>query len=275
MLYGIGAVLPHKSPEDWAETLEKKGFQACSFPVTSRASDAEIFAYQKALNDHNIHIAEVGIWDSPFSTDPKKAAEVRDYSIHQLELADMLGADCCSNVSGAVGPVWYAYYPENYAGDAYKRVEDYVRELLDRADPKRTVFGLEIMQWMLPDSVASYKKLIDDIGDPRFGAHLDPINLINSMDIVRNYDAVNEEACRVLGPVTASCHLKDYRLLDGTTLQIEECVVGTGLADIGAYIERIRAIRPDMPMLFEHLKNWEEYDACLAYVKSLEEKKAQ
>ena len=121
MRIGIQYVLPHSSPEQWAEETANMGFRASVFPVDYTAPVSLIDAYVKAAEARDILIAEVGVWASPFSTDEKAAAKAREACLEDFRLADYIGARCCVNVSGAFGPKWNFCYPENFTEAAYQK----------------------------------------------------------------------------------------------------------------------------------------------------------
>lgn len=269
MKIGINAVLPHESPRQWAEDLAKRGFQASSFPVDYKASDALIHQYESMAKAYGITIAEVGIWLSPFVPDERQAKENQEACVHELELADMLHAGCCVNVSGAAGERWYGYYPENASEEMYQRNVAFAQYLLDTVKPKNTWYTLELMPWMLPDSAEVYLRLLWDVNRERMAVHFDPVNLVNSVEKVRNYQSYMENALRMLAPYIKSCHMKDFILGDKFTPDLVEVVPGQGYVDLKRYLELIKRVDPDMPVLFEHLKNWEEYEQAFAYVKGL------
>lgn len=266
MRLGINSVFTHETPEQWAEILSKRGLQAASFPVNFEAKDHVINAYEKAFQDYNITIAEVGIWNSPFTLDEKEAAKNRDICKHQLELADAIKAKCCVNVSGAVGKCWYGCYPENYTEDCYKRNVEFVQKILSEVNPQNTFYTLEIMQWMVPDSTESYLRLMKDIQHDRFAVHFDPVNLVNSAKTAMFYTQYRDEAIQKLALYIKSCHVKDFMMKQGLTVQIEETIPGTGIAEIPSYVQQINTIDPEMPMLLEHLRTWEEYDQAISYI---------
>ena len=88
MRIGIQYVLPHSSPEQWAEETANMGFRASVFPADYTAPVSLIDAYVKAAEARDILIAEVGVWASPFSTDEKAAAKAREACLEDFRLAD-------------------------------------------------------------------------------------------------------------------------------------------------------------------------------------------
>lgn len=269
MRLGINTVFEHETPEQWAEFLHKRGLRAASFPVNYEAPEKTINAYEKAFKDCDIMIAEVGIWNSPFAPDEKTAEKNREYCKHQLELAESLGARCCVNVSGSAGKEWYGCYRENYSEELYEKNVKFVQWLLDAVKPQCTFYTLEPMQWMLPDSAESYMKFIKDVDRSGFGVHFDPINFINSAERAMFYREYRDKAIDLLGEHIKSCHLKDFDILGGLTVQIVETIPGTGRGELKSYIEKINELDSEMPMLTEHLDSIEDYDKAISYVQSL------
>lgn len=269
MKLGINTVFEHKSPEHWAEILHGKGLRAVCFPVDFHAPDHVIDAYEKAFHDFDITIAEVGIWNSPFAPDPKSAAKNKESCLEQLKLAERIKARCCVNVSGSTGEKWYGCYPENFSHEMYRRTVEFVQMLLDEVKPVHTFYTLEMMQWMVPDSIESYENLLRDINRERFAVHLDPINMINSPKTAMFYPKLRDESIERLGKHIKSCHLKDFIMEQGLTVQIKETIPGTGQGELASYIKKIDELDSSMPMLLEHLNTWEEYDQAISYVKSI------
>lgn len=88
MRIGINFAPPHDSPDQWAEILVEHGFRATSFPVDYRAPVSLIDGYVKAAKEHDLRIAEVGVWDSPHFPDPARAKAARERCLEQFRLAE-------------------------------------------------------------------------------------------------------------------------------------------------------------------------------------------
>lgn len=80
MRIGINYVVPHETPEEWAEILFNKGYRATIFPVNYQAPVSKIDAYVRAAKDRDILIAEVGVWNSPHLLDKVAAAKAQDFA---------------------------------------------------------------------------------------------------------------------------------------------------------------------------------------------------
>ncbi len=126
-----------------------------------------------------------------------------------------------------------------------------------------------MMPWAIPDSFEGYLGLLDQVGHPQFGVHLDVANIINSPRRYYFNTGVIQECIEALGDNIISCHLKDVRLEGGMTTHLSEVRPGTGGLDLQAYLQGIYDLSHQPPMLLEHLSSPEEYDAARKYVLEL------
>ena len=270
MRLGLGDVLPHSSPEEWADEIVKMGFRAASFPGNYKQPDSLIDAYVKAAAERDILIAEVGAWSNPFSPDKKTAEAAREKCVEQFRLADAIGARCCVNISGAFGPRWDFCYRENYTQEAYEKNVAFIHYLLDTVKPKNTCYALESMQWMLPSSPEETLKIIRNIGSPHFKAHVDICNMVNDPYKFTHTDELIDRCFALLGDQIVSCHLKDITMDEGSTVHITEVLPGQGQMDLRRYLQRIAELEDkDTPVLIEHLPDKASYEKALKHVKTL------
>ena len=260
MYLGISSSLTHTTPEDWANKHKSLGLKSVVFPVDCNAGEEKIMAYKKAADDAGLVIAEVGVWRNTLAADPAERAKWIDYAVEQLKMADRIQARCCVNVVGTpYGPRWDGGYRDNFSQEAWDMAVKMIQEIIDRAAPTRTKFSIESMPWMIPSSPDEYLRLMKDVDRPQFGAHLDVVNMITSPDRYFFNDRFLDECFEKLGDKICSCHLKDIRLKEEYTFQLQECACGQGTLDIPRYIRLASSIREDMPMIIEHLITDEEY----------------
>ena len=270
MRLGMNYTVQHSTPEEWASYLKEHGFRAASFPVDYTAPVSLIDQYVTAAKEQDILIAEVGIWTSPWNTDPEKALKGRERCLGQLRLAEYVEARCCVNVSGAAGPDWAFCYAENFDPRLYDKNVEFIQYLLDTVRPQHTSYSLETMQWMVPATVDQYVQLIHDIDRPAFKVHLDPFNLISDPYTYTHQKEVLDKAFDLLGAQMVSFHIKDVLLEPGLTVAIHEVPIGEGSFDHKYYLQKIEALGdPDMPALIEHRPDPEDYIKALAYLQKL------
>ena len=260
--------MQHASPEEWAARHKALGLQAVVFPVSCLDGEQAVGAYKRAADAAGLCIAEVGVWRNTLAADPEERRKWIDYAIRQLEMADEIGAKCCVNVVGTpYGPRWDGGYRGNFSEDLWAMAVRMIREIIDGARPRRTRFCIEPMPWMIPGSPDECLRLIEEVDRPAFGTHLDVVNMITTPRRYFFNDEFLEECFAKLHGTICSCHLKDIRLREEYTFQLEECACGEGTLDLERYARLASAEDPQMPMIIEHLHTDEEYLASVSYVR--------
>lgn len=144
-----------------------------------------------------------------------------------------------------------------------------MQEIIDAVQPQATVYALETMPWLYPDSVESYQRLIAEIDRPGFAVHFDPVNLVNSPQRYFQNAALIREFVGTLGPAIRSVHLKDIRLDQRLTVHLDEVRPGLGGLDIRVLLHELNQLAPDLPVMLEHLPDEIEYDLAAAHVRGL------
>jgi sugar phosphate isomerase/epimerase len=139
--------------------------------------------------------------------------------------------------------------------------------IVDWATALRIVPGM--MPHVIPDSPDSFLEIIQAVDRPGLGAHLDPVNLINSPRRYYENSKLLEECFQKLGKWIVSCHAKDSLLTGQLTTYLKEVRPGTGHLDYRTYLRGLEALPQDAPLLIEHLKTAEEYDLAREYIFSV------
>ncbi len=269
MRLGTSSPLKHGSPREWAENQVSLGCRSVVFPVQSNEPKEKIDAYKKEAEEHDLLIAEVGIWRNALAVDMAERTEIRNYCVSQLKLADYLGARCAVNVAGAFGPRWDGPYRENFSQEARKETVKMVQDIIDRAEITNTYFTLEPMPWMIPTGPEDYLRLIEEVNRERFAVHMDIINMINSADRYFAAEEFVDKCAGLLGNRIRSCHIKDIHLKQEYTIRLEECAPGCGEFPLKYYVQKMNEIDPDMPVILEHLNTDEEYVRYMEYLKKV------
>ena len=259
-------------PEGYALAHVDKGFKAAYCPpgIQSGMSD-EIARYRKALDKHDIVLAEVGIWNNPLSRDKQIAREAFDYAVSRLALADELGAKCCVNVVGTwYEGNWYGPSPENYTDDFFAYAVEVSRKIIDAVKPNHTKMTFELMPYIFLDSPAEYMRFLKALDRPSAGIHFDPANCIYSPRLLYNNAVFFEEAFRIFNNRIISIHLKDINIrTDPVSVLLDEVPIGEGNLD---YIKLLRLIDTnlprDTPAMLEHLPDEAAYDKATISVRN-------
>ena len=261
---------PYKGPEEWVESLKKRGYRAGYCPLEPGVNEAEIRSLEKAAGKHDVVIAEVGAWSNPISPDKEAAAQAIEKCIAGLQLADQLGARCCVNISGSKNQeYWAGPHSDNMTQQVFDQVVETTRKIIDAVKPVRTVFALEAMPWAFPYSTETYLQLLKAIYRKGFGVHIDPVNMITSPQDYFNNGKLIQEMFAVLGPHIKSCHAKDITLREDNYIpQLDEIRAGLGTLDYGTFLRELAKL-DDVPLMMEHLETEEEYTLAANYIRSV------
>lgn len=257
-----------KDPQEWVKAVKAKGYSAAYCPVPPGTDETTVKAFENAARDLNIVISEVGAWSNPISKNEKERTEAIKKCKESLALADLIGAGCCVNISGSRGEKWDGPHPDNLTSETFDIIVQTTREIIDDVKPVRTFFTLETMPWAFPDSPDSYLELIKAIDRKQFGAHLDPVNMINSPGRYFNNGVFIKECFDKLGPYIRNCHAKDIFLSSNFTVHLDEVLPGTGGLDYKIFLTELSRLK-NVPLMLEHLKKSEEYDQAAGYVRRI------
>jgi len=250
--------------------VREHGYSAAYCPLTERDDAATIAAYAAAATAADIVIAEVGAWSNPISPDPAISLAAIPHCQERLALAEAIGARCCVNITGSRGASRGGPHPANLTADTFALIVDTARTIIDAVNPTRTIYALEAMPWVFPDSPDTYLALLDAIDRPRFAAHFDPVNWVVSPRLFYDSAALIRESVAKLGPRIRSCHAKDIALLDGrAAVQFDEVCPGLGGLDYRVFLRELATFDPDLPLMLEHLTSLEEYAIAGTYIRAV------
>jgi sugar phosphate isomerase/epimerase len=267
MRLGGQVFLDQKNPENWSNALKQAGFRATTCPINGDDDIAELDDYLKMANQHDILISEVGAWSNPISRDEELRRNAVAYCIKRLALAERIGAQCCVNIAGSRGEQWDGPDADNFSDDTFELIVETTREIIDAVKPERTVFALEMMPWVFPDSADSYLSLVKAIDRTGFGVHFDPVNIISSPRIYyRNGEMIRDFFAK-LGPYIRNCHAKDILLQGKLTVHLDEVQPGQGNLDYRTFLTELNKLHPDTALMIEHLSTNEEYRQAAGYIR--------
>lgn len=257
------------SPEEWAQAALRAGYSAVYFPVDYTAEQKVIDGYQKAAQEADLVICEIGVWNNTLERDEAKRQEAISRAIHQLELAEYVGANCCVNIAGSYNMQWDGPHRENFTQHAFDEIVRTTQRIIDAVNPQNTVYSLEPMPWMYPDTADSYLELIRCIDRKGFGAHIDPVNVICSPQLYYRNGEVIQEWFDKLGSQIRSCHAKDIILSGKLTVHLDECRPGLGELDYETYLKCLSGLDDHICLMLEHMTEESDYIEATRYLKGL------
>lgn len=269
MRLGGQVFLEDKNPESWSKALVEAGFRATTFPIDKDEDMSELDDYLRAATKNDILISEVGAWSNPISRNEETRRNAISYCIKRLELAEQIAAQCCVNIAGSRGEQWDGPDPDNFSDETFELIVETTRAIIDAVKPERTVFALEMMPWVFPDSADTYVALIKAIDRKGFGVHFDPVNIISSPRAYYQNSAMIRDFFAKLGPHIRNCHAKDIFLRGQLTVHMDEVIPGQGILDYRTFLTELNKLHPDTTLIIEHLSTNEQYKQASDYIRSI------
>ena len=270
-LVRLGGPVFHASadPEGLALAHRKLGYRAAYCPAVPLGDTERIRDVSRAFAKHDVVLAEVGRWCNLLDPDlARRTANLKTVT-EGLALAEAVGARCCVDIAGSFNPkVWFGPHPNDLSKEFFDATVENARKIIDAVRPKRSRFTYEMMGWALPDTPDAYLEMIKAVDRPAFGVHLDPCNVVNCPSrFYRNTELLNE-CFDKMGPWIVSCHAKDLAWCNPVEMQVHllEVCPGKGVLDYATYLKRVAALPGEVPLMLEHLKTAEEYDAAKQHI---------
>ena len=266
MRLGVGLSVPSEDPEIIARAYAHAGYSAAVCPPVTLNQPIRIKAIQDAFNKYDVLLAELGVWNNMLHPDLAVRVDMVQQNIDTLAIADEVGVLCCVNIAGSFDSErWDGPHPKNFSAEAYELTIENVRKILEVVKPRRTVYTIETMPWVIPESIESYQRLIAAVDHPMFGVHLDPVNMINSPQRYYNNNAFLRECFSKLGDKIVSVHAKDLTLTGDLTVYLKEVRPGLGGLDYSTFLLEMNKLPVDTPFMLEHLPQG-EYPPAKQYV---------
>lgn len=264
----LGApVFGFKNAEEWAMRHVEKGFGAAYWPLNAAADRTLEEEYIAAAREHDLVIAEVGVWNNPLDSNAQRREENIRYAITRLEQAERVGARCCVNISGSRSTVWDGPHPLNMTEETFDMIVAATQRIIDAVKPVKTKYTLEPMPWAYPSDLQSTLRLIEAIDRDALGVHVDMCNMMSGCDRVYRSGELTKEYFQALAGKICSVHAKDILLTGELTACIREVIPGEGVFDHGELLRQCAAL-DDVCVMAEHLKTKEEYDRATDFFKA-------
>jgi sugar phosphate isomerase/epimerase len=269
LIVGAEVFLETNDPEALAREHRRLGYRAAICPDVSIDDADALVAIREAFARHGVLIAEVGAWRNIQTPDSAARRDNIAYVVHQLAVADAVGARCCVDVAGSLdGSTLSGPHPGNLSREFFEATVETCRVIIDAVKPTRSCFTLEMKGWNIPDGPESYLALLRAIDRRAFAVHMDVFNAINSPYRFYGSGDFVRECFRILGAHVKSCHGKDLAWIQPEkNVHFRETVPGRGAIDWPAYVTEIAKI--GAPLILEHLATTDEYQEGLRFVHAV------
>ena len=229
--------------------LDQYGLSAAWVSGLETKSAGECEALANKAQTLGVVLGEVGMWANLMTgnSDLRRARieEVRTL----LRQADAAQVKCVVTLAGSRDRSDHslAPHPYMYSKEAQAEFREIVLRILDGLDLKHTRYGVEPWHntfFYQPEDIRAF---IDRVGHPRFGLHLDQMNMVNQQYFFNTTELIHK-TFDLLADKVWSAHLKDIRCDHSHMfLKWDEVRIGDGIMDYPAYLKRLAQLPPDTP----------------------------
>jgi sugar phosphate isomerase/epimerase len=217
------------------------------------------------LEQGGIIVAGLAGYRNLVAPDPHKRRVNIDFLKRCLEIATLFGTSVVATETGTRHPAgdWLAV-PENWGAEAWKLLEDALEELLAAAKQHGAILALEGYVNNVLQTHGQLLGLLERFRTPHLQVVLDPYNYLSS-HLLPAAERVTQVFFDRFEHRFVLAHLKDVGV-EGAERDTPE--FGTGAFPQRHYVEFLRARRPDLPLILEHLP-FEHIPAAIRRLEAL------
>ena len=250
------------------ETFTRLGLGAVQLggALLERSLDDEAFARQgrAVLEAHGLRVAAVSGYGNLVAPDAAARAATLAHLRRCLETAPALGTWVVATGTGTRSTEHdWADDPDNWHRETWELLEDAIGQVLPAAEASGTVLAVEGTWMTALRTISQLVDLLERHPSPNLQVVCDPYNFV-SYELLPAQDRLLDEYLRRFESRFVLAHLKDVAVDGDKTTRPE---FGTGVFHQAPYLAFLRARRPDLALVLEHLP-LEHVAAAIARVDS-------
>ena len=240
--------------EPLCEKLDCYGLS--TIPAALEGSDEECDQFGETARKLGLVVGEAGFWDNLMTPDKELQNSRIEAARGMLKKAEIAGCRCFVTLVGTRDRSDYslAPHPYMYTDKCTSEFREVVLRILDGVELEKTGFGIEPWHNTFFYQPEEIREFIDSVGHPRFGLHLDLMNMVNQQNFYHTTELINK-TFELLADRVWSVHLKDIQY-DNTHmfLKWDEVLIGEGVIDYATYLSKIAELPEDTPCFCEHIE---------------------
>lgn len=149
---------------------------------------------------------------------------------------------------------------ETYSEEAYQRVLQTMREVVDEVEKYGVNIGIEGVCWFVINNPEKMKRIVDDLNSENVKVIFDPVNYLNA-DNYQNQDEIISQTFDLLSDRICVIHAKDFTIEDG---RLKTTKITEGMLNYKLIFDKLKEYNLDIPIICEGMN---EEDAVIAFKK--------
>jgi sugar phosphate isomerase/epimerase len=234
----------------------------------------ECAAYGELAAGYGLAIAETFRMCNPLHPDPDYRTRAISDLRELLRRADVMRVGSVVTLAGSLadGDTFDGAirpHPDNWSSRAVAGLREFCERVLDGLDLTQTTYSLEPMPSSFfhePEPIAEF---LTAVGHPLLKLHLDMMNM-HSMHTYFHSTELIDRTFDLLADHIVVVHAKDLLWSDREIfVRLLEVVPGDGVLDYPRFVERLRELPADIPVMTEHWADIEDYHRGIDYLRTL------
>jgi len=242
-----------RSPRELAQAIKNAGFCSTQLAISKGITGMEqdigrltpglCYEIKQAFSEANVELAVIGCYIEPVHPDEDtRKLHLRRFKEHLLYARAMGGL--------VVGTETTLYRAEESGREkAFQTLLKSVGELVEEAEKCGAIVGVEPVAAHTLNTPELAARLLEIIGSNHLQIIFDPVNLINTPELVRNHDDLLDRCFDAFGERIMALHCKDITIdADGKP---KETLLGQGMVNYNKLSDYLKAHRPGLGLLRE------------------------
>ena len=244
-------------PEELARSIADTGFEAAQLALTKAISGIYAFSdvtipmlrrVRRAFDENRIEISVLGCYVEVGLPDKELRLREVEKFLLGLEQAKELGVTLAGTETTRFSTVPGA---ERLREEAYQNLKDSVLRMTERAEQLCVDIGIETVADHTLNSAELTRRLLDEVKSSRLRVIFDPVNILLSENDIMNQDKIFRGFLETAGMDIAAVHIKDI-VFEGGVKKWRN--IGQGAVRYEPVFRWLRANKPELPVLREHIK---------------------
>ena len=245
------------------------GWTACEAAsaawLSRKMPDTEVAEIKKQLKDHDVVFYGIHCAGNIIAPDPG-AEQWQRHIIDAVHSADDMGCQLILTHSGSMYPDRNRPHPLNWSREAWNRSVNALKNICKSTAGSKVQVAIEPVNTEAINNPWAFKRLREDVGDPRLMCGLDITNMVFSSNAFRMTEMLNTTFDMLDGQI-AYVHAKDF-VWDGMLPGLDWAMNGTGNMDYETFLVRISRI-PNAKMYVEFLRSADEYQQAQRNIRAI------